>query len=141
MIEIVSGARTLRLSPFERDITPEAPEYDWIRTYIEYQLPALKTQFQASFKIGELADLKDSLNTLYQCLRDGTDHSNVFFESMENQLTIHFINMRYGSVAIELTLRPENPAESVTVKDSFGIDQSYFPSLLSGLDEMINWGK
>ncbi|ORM57820.1 hypothetical protein PRCB_04075 [Pantoea rodasii] len=141
MIEIVSGARILRLSPFERENTPDTPEYDWINTYIEYQLPELKTQFQASFTAGELADLKSDLSAMYQCLLDETDHQDIVFESMENQLNIHFINILHGSVAIELTLRPENSAESVIVKDSFGIDQSYFPALLSGLDEMIHWGK
>ncbi|MDU3078529.1 MAG: hypothetical protein E7B29_19925, partial [Mixta calida] len=63
----------------------------------------------------------------------------VIFYSTENQLNLRFFPMSGNSVAVDLILRPENPAESVIVKDSFGIDQSYFPALLSGLDEMINW--
>ncbi|AXF75835.1 hypothetical protein LU604_12520 [Erwinia tracheiphila] len=139
MIEIVSGARILRVSPFERQNTPEAPEYDWIRTYIEYNLPELNTQYQASFNSGELTDLKQKINYMHQSLLNGIKPSDVNFDSMENQLNIHFIPMTDNSVAVELTLRPENPAESVIIKDFFGIDESYFPALLSGLDEMINW--
>ena len=139
MIEIVSGARILRVSPFERQNTPEAPEYDWIRTYIEYNLPELNTQYQASFNSGELTELKQKINHMYQSLLKGIKPCDVNFDSMENQLNIHFIPMADNSVAVELTLRPENPAESVIIKDFFGIDESYFPALLSGLVEMINW--
>jgi len=139
MIEIVSGSRTLRLSPFERQNTPDAPAYDWISTYVEYQLPELKTQYQASFCAGELIDLRKNIASLYQGLIDGSKLPDVVFDSTENQLNLRFIPVPYNSIVVELTLRPENPAESVIIKDSFGIDQSYFPALLSGLDEMINW--
>ncbi|HCW99663.1 MULTISPECIES: WapI family immunity protein [Pantoea] len=139
MIEIVSGSRTLRLSPFERQNTPDAPAYDWISTYVEYQLPELKTQYQASFCAGELIDLRKNIASLYQGLINGSKLPDVVFDSTENQLNLRFIPVPYNSIVVELTLRPENPAESVIIKDSFGIDQSYFPALLSGLDEMINW--
>lgn len=139
MIEIVSGSRTLRLSPFERQNTPDAPAYDWISTYVEYQLPELKTQYQASFCAGELIDFRKNIASLYQGLIDGSKLPDVVFDSTENQLNLRFIPVPYNSIVVELTLRPENPAESVIIKDSFGIDQSYFPALLSGLDEMINW--
>ncbi|MCG7387077.1 hypothetical protein [Pantoea sp. ACRSB] len=139
MIEIVSGSRTLRLSSFERQNTPDAPAYDWISTYVEYQLPELKTQYQASFCAGELIDFRKNIASLYQGLIDGSKLPDVVFDSTENQLNLRFIPVPYNSIVVELTLRPENPAESVIIKDSFGIDQSYFPALLSGLDEMINW--
>lgn len=139
MIEIVSGSRILRLSPFERQNTPDAPKYDWIRTYVEYQLPELQTQYQASFCVGELTDFRRNIASVYQGLIDGSRPPEVIFDSTENQLNLRFFPMSGNSVAVDLILRPENPAESVIVKDSFGIDQSYFPALLSGLDEMINW--
>lgn len=139
MIEIVSGSRILRLSPFERQNTPDAPKYDWIRTYVEYQLPELQTQYQPSFCVGELTDFRRNMVSFYRGLIDGSRPPEVIFKSTENQLNLHFVPMPGNSVAVDLTLRPENPAESVIVKDSFGIDQSYFPALLSGLDEMINW--
>lgn len=139
MIEIVSGSRILRISPFERQNTPEVPAYDWIRTYIEYQLPELKTQYQASFCIGELTDFRAGIYSLHQGLINGSKPHDVVFDSTENQLNIFFSPMPDGSIAVTLTLRPESPAESVIIKDSFGIDESYIPALLSGLDEMINW--
>lgn len=52
MIEIISDRKILRISPFGRDNTPDIPEYDWIHTYVEYELPELKTQYQASFNVG-----------------------------------------------------------------------------------------
>lgn len=139
MIDIISGSRTLRISPFERQNTPEAPAYDWIRVYVEYELPILKTQYQASFNVGELIDFSRDIASIYQEIIDGKKPHNVILNSTENQLNLLFVPMLDNSIAVELTLRPENPAESVIIKDSFGIDESYFPALLSGLDEMINW--
>ncbi|WP_455818952.1 WapI family immunity protein [Pseudomonas cerasi] len=139
MIDIISGSRTLRISPFERQNTPEAPAYDWIRVYVEYELPELKTQYQASFNVGELIDFSRDIASIYQEIVDGNKPHNVIFNSTENQLNLRFVPMPDNSIAVELTLRPENPAESVIIKDSFGIDESYFPALLSGLDEMISW--
>ncbi|MFZ4831823.1 WapI family immunity protein [Rouxiella sp. Mn2063] len=140
MIEIVSGARTLRISPFERQNTPDAPAYDWIRTYVEYHLPELKTQYQAAFNVGELEDLQAGLKSLYKSLTDKTKHPDVIFNSTENQLNLRFSQIHEGDfITVEMMLRPENPAESVIVTDHFGIDESYFPALLSGLNEIINW--
>ncbi len=38
-----------------------------------------------------------------------------------------------------MVLRPEDHADSVTLTDFFGLDESDFPAILSGLDEIINW--
>ncbi|QKJ87118.1 hypothetical protein PMPD1_2173 [Paramixta manurensis] len=132
MIDIVSGSRSLRISPFERQKTPEAPAYDWIRTYVEYSLPELKAQYQTSFSVGEIIDFKEDIYSLYQEVSSGHKAHEVVFDSTENQLNLRFIPMTNNTIAVKLTLRPENPAESVIIKDSFGIDQSYFPALLSG---------
>lgn len=83
--------------------------------------------------------MRKNIASLYQGLINGSKLPDVVFDSTENQLNLRFIPVPYNSIVVELTLRPENPAESVIIKDSFGIDQSYFPALLSGLDEMINW--
>ncbi len=139
MPEIISGSRTLRITPFERQDTPEAPAYDWISAWVEYYLSELKTQYQASFCIGELINFRSDIAALYQTLISGGKPDEVVFDSTENQLNMHFIPVVNNGVAVAITLRPENPAESVIVKDSFGIDETYFPALLSGLDEMINW--
>lgn len=139
MIEITSSSMTFRLSPYERENTPEAAAYDWIGTYVEYALPQLQTQFKASFNVGELQKLKCQLESLYNSLLNGQKHRNIVFDSTENQVNLRFIQALPNHVSVELTLRPEGPADSVVVIDSLGIDESYFPALLSGLDEMINW--
>ena len=140
MIEIISDRKILRISPFGRDNTPDIPEYDWIHTYVEYELPELKTQYQASFNVGELNALKAKLRELHRRLVDGTKAREVIFDSTENQLNLVFSPSSTGrGVLLTLTLRPENPAESVVVSDSLGMDESYFPAILSGLDEIINW--
>jgi hypothetical protein len=140
MIEIINDKKILRVTPFERENTPGIPEYDWIRTYVEYELPELKAQYQASFNAGELSILKNKLTELYVNLVNGAKAQEVVFDSMENQLNLIFSPSHSGQgVLLTLTLRPENPAESVVVSDSLGMDESYFPALLSGLDDIINW--
>lgn len=140
MIEIINDKKILRVTPFERENTPDIPEYDWIQTYVEYVMPELKAQYQASFNVGELNTLKNKLTELHINLVNGGKAQEVVFNSTENQLNLVFSPSSSGqSVLLTLTLRPENPAESVVVSDSLGMDESYFPALLSGLGEIINW--
>lgn len=140
MIEIINSKKILRVTPFERENTPEIPEYDWIQTYVEYELPELKAQYQASFNVGELNTLKNKLIELHINLVNSGKPQEVVFDSTENQLNLIFSPLSSGQgVLLTLTLRPENPAESVVVSDSMGMDESYFPALLFGLDEIINW--
>ncbi|UIA86306.1 hypothetical protein LU631_14885 [Erwinia tracheiphila] len=55
-------------------------------------------------------------------------------------MILEFHKTEFGeAVVVNLLLRPEDNADSAEVKDFFCIDESYFPALLSGLDEMINW--
>ncbi|MGU7801910.1 WapI family immunity protein, partial [Escherichia coli] len=57
----------------------------------------------------------------------------------ENQLNLVFTPSSFGHGALmSLTLRPENPAESVVISDCLGLDESYFPALIAGLEEIIN---
>lgn len=140
MIEIISDRKSLRVTPFERDNMPDIPEYDWIHTYVEYELPELKTQYRASFNVGELNALKDKLRELHRSLVNDGKVREVIFDSTENQLNMVFSPSLTGrGVLLTLTLRPENPAESVVVSDTLGIDESYFPAILSGLDEILHW--
>ncbi|MBU3891381.1 hypothetical protein KH388_01455 [Serratia rubidaea] len=140
MIEIVNDRKILRVTPFERENTPDIPQYDWIQTCVEYELPELKAQYQASFNVGELNILKNKLTELHINLVNGGKAQEVVFDSTENQLNLIFTPSPSGQgVLLTLTLRPENPAESVVISDSLGMDESYFPALISGLDEIINW--
>ncbi|MGK8934013.1 WapI family immunity protein [Pluralibacter gergoviae] len=140
MIEIINDSKILRITPFQRENTPDIPEYDWIRIYVEYVLPELKAQYQASLNVGELNILKNKLAELHIDLVNGREAREVVFDSMENQLNLTFSPLSSGCrVLLALTLRPENPAESVVVSDNLVMDESYFPALLSGLNEIINW--
>ncbi|AMQ59361.1 TPA: WapI family immunity protein [Klebsiella aerogenes] len=139
MIEIISDKKILRITAFERENTPNAPAYDWIKTYVEYHLPELNVQYQASFNVGELSELKDNLIALHTHLINEDAHTDVIFESTENQLNLVFTPSSFGHGALmSLTLRPENPAESVVISDCLGLDESYFPALIAGLEEIIN---
>ncbi|MCK1069423.1 hypothetical protein OCJ35_02930 [Pluralibacter gergoviae] len=139
MIEIINDKKILRVTPFQRANTPGIPDYDWIQTYVEYVIPELKAQYQASLNVGELNIPKNKLTELHTDLVNGGAAREVVFDSTENQLNLIFSPLSSGCSLLTLTLRPENPAESVVVSDSLVMDESYFPALLSGISEIINW--
>lgn len=49
MIDITSGTRHLKLTPYERLTEPEEPAYSRIMVWVEFSVPALKTELQQSF--------------------------------------------------------------------------------------------
>lgn len=49
MIDIISGDRHLKLTPYERVTEPEIPSYSRIMVWVEFSIPALKTEFAAEF--------------------------------------------------------------------------------------------
>lgn len=140
MIDIKSGNRHLKLTPYERIPEPEECAYDLILVWVEFLVPGLKTEFTTEFSAGQLELAKEELQGLYQSLKINQKSQPTELKSSFNQVVMSFQQSDFGNaVGINLTLRPENHADSVTLTDFFGIDESYFPALLSGLDEMINW--
>lgn len=115
------------------------PEYDWISVWIEFLLPGLQVKFKTQFTVYELGQLKDEITTLYKRVLSVRETPAVKFDALENTISLSFQKISPGYVAVNLVLRPENSAESIRVSDTFYLDQSYFPGVLAGLDEMINW--
>lgn len=140
MIDIQSGSRHLKLTPYERIPEPEERAYDRIMVWVEFLVPGLKTEFITEFSAGELELAREELQKLHQSLIVNQKSQPTELKSLFEQVIMTLHQSDFGdAVGINLTLKPEDHADSVTLKDFFGIDQSYFPALLSGLDEMINW--
>lgn len=137
MIDIICGSRKLQITPYERQINPDY--YDLINVWVEFLLPELKTQFKAELNLFELLRLREGVANIYQNLLSSRESPAVYFKSDEKMLNIAFMKIHPEHVAVHLVLMPENHTESVTPIDNFYLDQSYFPALLSGLDEIINW--
>lgn len=140
MIDINVGTLKFQLSPYEREYGEEDLFDDWIKTFVEYKLPELTVQYSAAFTVSELVDLKNKIKALYEDLLKQEPHSDISFESIERHISLQIRQVGHlDSAEVNIVLRPENSAESVKVIDTFYLDQSYFPGLLAGLDEMINW--
>ncbi|QGY32980.1 WapI family immunity protein [Pantoea cypripedii] len=140
MIEIQSGTRIFNLSPYQRIPEPEAPSYDRIMVWVEFSVPVLTTAFEAEFAAGQLTQFRSDLLSLHQSLKTQTKHTDVVFSDLFNQISIKLHQSSVGNaVGVDLVLRPEGHADSVTLSDFFGLDESYFPAIISGLNEMINW--
>ncbi|MBT0724972.1 hypothetical protein HH682_11175 [Rosenbergiella sp. S61] len=137
MIELICGTRTLKITPYERETNPDND--DWINLWIEFSIPELKTQFKTALTVYEIMELKSGIANIYQSMISISEISPVILDSLERKMNLSFIKNHPEQVEVNLLLRPEDHAESVRVSDTFYLDQSYFPALLSGLDEMINW--
>jgi len=65
---------------------------------------------------------------------------NIHLTSALEQVGFNFHQAHFaGDVGVIMELTPENHAESITLAGSLDIDESYFPDLLSGLDDIISW--
>lgn len=132
------------VSPFERmpdnEADPDGHLWDWIQTWIEFSVSGLRVQFQTEFTVGELKILKDAFSDYYQAIIAQCELIPFIFRSERGQLNMVIRKtMGRDGVIVELDLRPESHADSVQVKGSFGLDESYFPDVLKRLDEMIEW--
>lgn len=140
MIDITSGTRHLKLTPYERLSEPEEPAYSRIMVWVEFSIAVLKTEFAAEFFVGQLEQFSQEAHGLHQALKNGVEFKDIALSSAFEQVTLKFHQLNFaGDVGVSMILKPEDHADSVTLTDSFGIDESYFPALLLGLEEIISW--
>lgn len=144
MFDLRNEDFTFVISPFERmpdnEADPVGHLWDWIQSWIEFSVSGLKVQFQTEFTIGELKILKDEFSSHYQAIIAQKEIKPFIFRSERGQLNMvtRKVTGKDG-VIVEFDIRPEPHADSVQVKGSFGLDESFFPDILKRLDEMIEW--
>ncbi|MDU5453330.1 MAG: hypothetical protein E6095_07310 [Pseudescherichia vulneris] len=140
MIDITSGTRHLKLTPYERLTEPQAPAYSRIMVWVEFSVPALKTEFAAEFFVGQLQQSRNDMYGFHQAIKNGMKSKDINLISAFDQVALKFHHAYFaGTVGVSLVLKPENHADSITLEGSFDIDESYFPDMLSGLDDIISW--
>lgn len=144
MFDLHNEEFTFVISPFERmpdnEADPVGHLWDWIQSWIEFSVSGLKVQFQTEFTVGELKILKDEFSSHYQAIIAQKEINPFIFQSLCGQLNmvIRKVTGKDG-VIVEFDIRPEPHADSVQVKGSFGLNESFFPDILKRLDEMIEW--
>ncbi|WP_292992304.1 hypothetical protein [Pantoea sp.] len=144
MFDIRDEEFVFAVSPFERvvnnEIDPDNHHWDWIKSFVEFSVTGVKIQYQTEFTVGELKQLKEQFSAHYQTVVAQLEVQPFEFRSDLNQLNMLLRKVNGDDVVvIEYVLRPESHADSVQVKGEFVIDESYFPGILSRLDEMIEW--
>ncbi|WP_227509347.1 hypothetical protein [Klebsiella aerogenes] len=140
MIDIISGDRHLKLTPYERVTEPEIPSYSRIMVWVEFSIPALKTEFAAEFFVGQLEQFRNDTQNFHQALKNGGESKDINLTSAFEQVVLKFHQAHFaGAVGVSMELKPENHAESITLEGSLDIDESYFPDLISGLDDIFSW--
>lgn len=105
-----------------------------------FSVSGLKVAFKTEFTVGELKFLKKEFTTFQQAIINQQKLKSFTYQSDVHKLDLIVANKNsIDSVSIEFILRPEPHADSVQVKGSFGLDETYFPDILKRLDEMIEW--
>ena len=108
--------------------------------WVEFSIPALKTEFAAEFFVGQLEQFRHDIHGFHQALKTGAKFKDINLTSAFEQVMLKLHQAHFaGAVGVSMVLKPENHADSITLEDSFDIDESYFPDLLSGLDDIISW--
>jgi len=143
MFEINDDNLRFSVTPFERitdnDIDPITHTWDWIKVYIEFAVIGLTSQFETSFTVGELTELKTSVEKVQAALENHAT-TNVIFDSLERQISITFGTLTGSDgVSVSLILRPEGHPESAEITYTFFIDQSYFDGIFARINKMISW--
>ncbi len=76
----------------------------------------------------------------HQAIKNGMKFKDINLTSAFDEVALNFHQAHFaGTVGVRMVLKPENHADSITLEDSFNIDESYFPGLLSGLGDIISW--
>lgn len=144
MFDIRNEEFTFAIAPFARVPDNEADlvnhHWDWIQSWVEFSVSGLKVQFKTEFTVGELNILKKEFSAFHQALINQRKLQPFNYQSDTHQLDMILANEQgIDSVTVDFILRPENHADSVQVKGSFGLDESFFPDILKRLDAMIEW--
>lgn len=144
MFDIRNEEFVFAVSPFERvvenDVDPVNHHWDWIKSFVEFSVTGVRIQYQTEFTVGGLKQLKEQFAAHYQAVIAQLEIEPFEFRSDLKQLNMLLRKVKGDDVVvIEYVLRPEAHADSVQVKGGFAIDESYFPGILSRLDEMIEW--
>jgi hypothetical protein len=139
MLNIQIGVLVLRMTALDRS-KDESDLYQWIETYIEYRVPSVNVEYSMLFTQDEIEELYGDLRYFFQSLKNQETVDQVSFTPLEKLLSMDFRQVGHKDIAeCRITMRPEANADSLTVTDTFYLDQSYFDSVLSGLKAIANF--
>jgi hypothetical protein len=139
MLNIQIGVLVLRMTALDRS-KDESDLYQWIETYIEYRVPSVNVEYSMLFTQDEIEELYGDLRYFFQSLKNQETVDQVSFTPLEKLLSMDFRQVGHKDIAeCRITMRPEANADSLTVTDTFYLDQSYFDSVLIGLKAIANF--
>ncbi len=104
---------------------------NWLATEISVVIGGFRGRADADLRSEEFVAFRDQLQTLYQSLTGQAE-----FHTMEGWLELRFIADRLGHVKIAGDLL-DQPGIGNRLSFALDLDQTYLPSILSALDEVI----
>lgn len=137
MFEIKNGDTLFRLSFIERIEEPEDRRLDLIMCWLEITGCGINLQCQCELTIFDLESLKDGITHFYTALNKTGRPKPVSFAPRVPAFTCG-LNIYQGSDYIEFTFSATPDVyEGWKLTGSITIDQSYFPSLMQGIESIL----
>lgn len=138
MIEIVNEEAAFRLSFIEKIEEPEERRLDLIKCWLEIKDSSISLSCQCDLTLLDLDDFRHGLTTFYADLLNGIAPKDYYFEPREPVLRLEVLKVRDADYCgLNFIVRPDL-TDGWTLHGGIAIDQSYFPSLLQGIDALLN---
>lgn len=138
MFEIKNQDALFRLSFIERLEELEDRRLDTIMCWLEIEEPCIKLQCQCELTLFDLKRLRDMLSCFYEKLTQNIETSPVSFSPREQMFTCELRQVEGADfVGFNFTASPHQD-EGWMLKGGIVIDQSYFPSLISGIESILS---
>jgi hypothetical protein len=117
---------------YERAPVGEYYDDNWVRASVFIAVGAFSGKYTASFLTSELFGFRERLQGLHQSL-EGT----ACFSTLEEQLFLELTGNGRGGIALTGTAI-DAPGTGNRLEFELMLDQSYLPSALAGLDEIVS---
>ena len=116
---------------YERAPVGEYFDDNWVRSEVFVCVGAFSGEYTAAFLTSDFVRFREEVRALHESLA-----GKAIFSSLEEQLSIELKGNGRGGIAL-VGVAADAPGTGNQLKFELELDQSYLPSVLKGLDEIL----
>lgn len=116
---------------YERAPVGEHYDDNWVRVSVLVAVGAFSGEYAATFLTSDFVDFRAGLQALHESLE-----GNAVFSTLEDQLSLELTVNGRGGIALK-GVALDAPCTGNRLEFKLDLDQSYLPSVLEGLDEIL----
>ena len=136
MLELLLPDFHLTLTPLEPTTEGSGGPYlDWINLQVSFKTAGLSADFRWDVMPSELQSFGQQLESIHL---HPTSEARAMLQSVESGLLIKIDSRSDGNIIIAYSLQP-TPPDGPILKGITGADQSYLPSIINSIDQLIDF--